>query len=127
MLLCFGNDFGELDTTHGRTRPLPMSSIGQYTLHLSVLHTWGSTWGSALTHHPHVHMIVPGGGISLDGQDGPQSRHRLTRSEHFFRNGSPPTLRWRTPDGSRVYTAANGGIWRATTDEDGHYSFAVAL
>ena len=30
---------------------------------LSVLHTWGS----ALTHHPHVHMIVPGGGIALDG------------------------------------------------------------
>lgn len=30
---------------------------------LSVLHTWGS----ALTHHPHVHMIVPGGGISFDG------------------------------------------------------------
>ncbi len=30
----------------------------------AVLHTWGS----ALTHHPHVHIIVPGGGISLDGQ-----------------------------------------------------------
>ncbi len=30
----------------------------------AVLHTWGS----ALTHHPHVHMIVPGGGIALDGQ-----------------------------------------------------------
>jgi hypothetical protein len=30
---------------------------------LSVLHTWGS----ALIHHPHVHMIVPGGGFSLDG------------------------------------------------------------
>src|ERR1700675_2876522 len=29
----------------------------------SVLHTWGS----ALTHHPHVHIIVPGGGISIDG------------------------------------------------------------
>ena len=28
-----------------------------------VLHTWAS----ALTHHPHVHWIVPGGGISLDG------------------------------------------------------------
>src|SRR5258706_14259280 len=28
----------------------------------SVLHTWGS----ALTHHPHIHMIVPGGCISLD-------------------------------------------------------------
>src|ERR1019366_8246273 len=27
----------------------------------SVLHTWGS----AMTHHPHVHMIVPGGGIAL--------------------------------------------------------------
>src|SRR3954469_5816165 len=27
----------------------------------SVLHTWGS----AMTHHPHVHMIVPGGGLSL--------------------------------------------------------------
>src|SRR5205807_1554577 len=31
---------------------------------LSVLHTWSS----ALTHHPHVHMIVPGGGFSLDGK-----------------------------------------------------------
>jgi putative transposase/transposase-like zinc-binding protein len=29
----------------------------------SVLHTWGS----ALTHHPHVHIIVPSGGVSLDG------------------------------------------------------------
>jgi hypothetical protein len=25
------------------------------------------SWGSAMTHHPHVHMIVPGGGISRDG------------------------------------------------------------
>jgi hypothetical protein len=32
---------------------------------LSVLHTWGS----ALAHHPHVHMIVPGGGFSLDGNN----------------------------------------------------------
>ncbi len=29
----------------------------------SVLHTWGS----AMMHHPHVHMIVPGGGLSSDG------------------------------------------------------------
>ena len=29
-----------------------------------VLHTWGSS----MTHHPHVHGIVPGGGVSLDGQ-----------------------------------------------------------
>ena len=30
----------------------------------AVLHTWGS----ALTHHPHVHCIVPGGGLSPDGR-----------------------------------------------------------
>ena len=30
---------------------------------ISVLHSWGS----ALTHHPHVHMIAPGGGLSEDG------------------------------------------------------------
>jgi len=29
-----------------------------------VLHTWGS----AMTHHPHVHGVVPGGGLSLDGE-----------------------------------------------------------
>jgi len=29
-----------------------------------VLHTWGS----AMTHHPHVHGIVPGGGLSIDGE-----------------------------------------------------------
>ena len=28
-----------------------------------VLHTWSS----AMTHHPHIHYIVPGGGLSLDG------------------------------------------------------------
>jgi hypothetical protein len=31
---------------------------------LSVLHTWGQT----LQHHPHIHAIVPGGGLSLDGK-----------------------------------------------------------
>lgn len=30
----------------------------------AVLHTWGS----AMTHHPHIHMIVPGGGITPDGR-----------------------------------------------------------
>ncbi|WP_426370120.1 IS91 family transposase [Pseudocolwellia sp. HL-MZ7] len=45
--------------------------IGADTKHLGtrlgvtfVLHTWGS----AMTHHPHVHGIVPGGGLSLDGE-----------------------------------------------------------
>src|SRR6516165_3212801 len=38
------------------------SRLGARIGFLSVLHTWGS----ALNHHPHVHMIVPGGGFSLD-------------------------------------------------------------
>ena len=40
----------------------------------SVLHTWGS----AMTHHPHVHMIVPGGGISVDGT------RWIARKPNFF-------------------------------------------
>jgi hypothetical protein len=36
----------------------------------AVLHTWGS----AMTHHPHIHMIVPGGGISPDGRQWISSR-----------------------------------------------------
>ena len=39
-----------------------------------VLHTWGS----ALTHHPHVHGIVPGGGLSADG------KHWVTCRPGFF-------------------------------------------
>jgi hypothetical protein len=30
----------------------------------AVLHTWGQN----LTHHPHLHCVVPGGGLSADGQ-----------------------------------------------------------
>jgi hypothetical protein len=41
---------------------------------LSVLHTWGS----ALTHHPHVHMIVPGGGFS------PDSKRWISSRPDFF-------------------------------------------
>ena len=40
----------------------------------AVLHSWGS----AMTHHPHVHMIVPGGGISLDGTRWVRCRARLS-------------------------------------------------
>ena len=36
----------------------------------AVLHSWGS----AMTHHPHIHMIVPGGGISFDGEHWISSR-----------------------------------------------------
>jgi len=61
----------------------------------SVLHTWGS----ALTPHPHVHMIVRGGGISLDGQTGfPAGRASSCRcacsrgcsAGCFWKSSSPP-------------------------------------
>ena len=39
----------------------------------AVLHTWGS----ALTHHPHVHCIVPGGGLSPDSQSWVSCRPRF--------------------------------------------------
>ena len=53
-----------------RTAADTLLTIGADPKHLgarigltAVLHTWGS----AMTHHPHVHMIVPGGGLSSDG------------------------------------------------------------
>ena len=41
----------------------------------AVLHTWSST----MIHHPHIHMIVPGGGISLDGSRWVSRRRRRRR------------------------------------------------
>jgi hypothetical protein len=46
----------------------------------SVLHTWGS----ALPHHPHVHCIVPGGGISLDGKRWVACRPNFLLSVHVL-------------------------------------------
>ncbi len=37
--------------------------LGAHIGGIAVLHTWGQ----ALTHHPHVHCVVPGGGLSSDG------------------------------------------------------------
>ncbi len=42
---------------------------------LAILHTWGQ----ALTHHPHIHCVVPGGGLSIDG-----SRWIEARSSFFL-------------------------------------------
>jgi predicted RNA-binding Zn-ribbon protein involved in translation (DUF1610 family) len=39
--------------------------LGAQTGAVSVLHTWGQT----LTYHPHIHMIVPAGGLSEDGME----------------------------------------------------------
>jgi hypothetical protein len=51
-------------TTPVPTRPAadPKHLVASVGITL-VLHTWGS----AMTHHPHAHMIVPGGGITRDG------------------------------------------------------------
>ena len=46
----------------------------------AVLHTWGS----AMTHHPHIHMIVPGGGIALDGQRWVSSRPAFLLPVHVL-------------------------------------------
>jgi hypothetical protein len=46
----------------------------------SVLHTWGS----AMTHHPHIHMIVPGGGISPDGTTWIRARPNFLLSVHVL-------------------------------------------
>src|SRR5450756_2510818 len=64
----------------------------------SVLHSWGS----AMTHHPHVHMIVPGGGISLDGERWVACRPRLL----------PPRPRALPPVPPAVPGDADGGTQR---------------
>ncbi len=37
--------------------------LGAETGMIAILHTWGQT----LTHHPHIHCLVPGGGLASDG------------------------------------------------------------
>src|SRR5260370_21998604 len=46
------------------TNPADPKHLGARIGLTAVLHTWGL----ALTHHPHVHCIVPGGGLSPDGE-----------------------------------------------------------
>ena len=59
----------------------------------AVLHSWGS----AMTHHPHIHMIVPGGGISLDGRALGASRARLPAAGPGARQAVPAALPRRSP------------------------------
>ena len=60
------------DPDHHRPRDSPWAKahdpkhLGARIGLTAVLHTWGS----ALTHHPHAHIIVPGGGFSPDGSTG---------------------------------------------------------
>jgi hypothetical protein len=45
-------------------RPVRRGGLGAEIGFIAILHTWGQT----LTHHPHVHCVVPGGGLSPDGR-----------------------------------------------------------
>ncbi len=47
---------------------------------LAILHTWGQQ----LTHHPHLHCVVPGGGLSPDGQHWIPCRCSNKSGRHFF-------------------------------------------
>ncbi len=46
-----------------RTIAADPQHLGAQVAMVAVLHTWGQT----LTHHPHLHCVVPGGGLSPDG------------------------------------------------------------
>ena len=78
----------------------------------SVLHTWGS----AMTHHPHVHMIVPGGGLSEDG-----TKWIACRPEFFlpvrvlsrlFRRLVVEMLAAAYASGKLAFFGAACGLWR---------------
>ena len=64
----------------------------------SVLHSWGS----AMTHHPHVHMIVPGGGLAMDG-----SRWISCKPNFFLPVGG----RWTGAVGSQPSPATSRRCW----------------
>ena len=59
----------------------------------AVLHTWGST----MTHHPHIHMIVPGGGVALDGKRWLSSRLRFLLPVQVSLASVPTTAPAKTP------------------------------
>jgi hypothetical protein len=87
----------------------------------AVLHTWGS----AMTHHPHVHMIVPGGGIAPDGHRWISSRPAFllpvrVLGKLFRRLCLMPVL-WRTHDrhrGVRTLEAAARTATRFPVDRE---------
>ena len=75
--IAYQNKAGEIDDLLFRAAAEATLTIAADPKHLgarigitAVLHTWGS----AMTHHPHLHMIVPGGGLALDGNPLPPCR-----------------------------------------------------
>lgn len=76
----------------------------------SVLHTWGS----AMTHHPHVHMIVPGGGISLDGTRWISAKQDyllpVSVLMHMFRGKMLASLKAAHADGELQFFGKHAGL-----------------
>jgi hypothetical protein len=69
---------------------------------VAVLHTWGQ----ALTHHPHIHCVVPGGGLSPDGTRWIASR------PNFFLAVKPLSRPFRWLFLKRLIAAFNAGALR---------------
>ena len=103
--------------------------LGAETGLLAVLHTWGQT----LTRHPHVHCVVPGGGLAPDGKSwigckptfflpikplgrlfrrlfltGLETAFRQGRLKAFGRTWLASTSRNASPNGSRPYGERSG-------------------
>jgi hypothetical protein len=92
---------------------------------LSVLHSWGSP----MTHHSHVHMIVPGGGFSLDGRRWVACRPRnliqiVFDNKMYECSGSVPTA---TAHGTNLVTMANGAGIRSALNVNTLAAFTEAV
>jgi hypothetical protein len=59
---------------------------------LAVLHTWGQN----LLHHPHLHCVVPGGGLSPEGSQWISCRRGFFLPVRGSLSSSPPTFETRT-------------------------------
>ena len=95
----------------------------------AVLHTWSSS----LTHHPHVHMIVPGGGIAPDGESWIASRGNFLVHVHVLSrmfsgkvlamlkdaHAAEPTARHCLPEQARRLQSADEGGGRDDVDDRG--------
>ena len=84
--------------------------LGAHVGAVMVLHTWGQN----LQFHPHVHAVVPGGGLSEDG-----TRWVPSRSPKYFlcRQRSGPVPVWRWLRGWSVGGGCQGvacRVWQAT-------------
>lgn len=103
--ILFAQAFAALQTVADNKRHLG-GALGA----VAVLHTWGRQ----LQHHPHVHLIVPGGGLRPDGK-----RWQRCRSADWFlpvkavavafRRGFEEALRAAAP---ALHAAVPDSIWR---------------